>query len=133
MERASVNGVELEYELKGSGEPVLLIHGSHIGRSFLPLLAQPSLLEKYTLIRYHRRGFLDSAPARGPVSIKDQAADARALLEHLHMSRALLWRSNCPAACHRRSNARPLARSLGSSPDHGSSLESRARAERRDR
>ncbi len=88
MERASVNGVELEYELKGSGEPVLLIHGSHIGRSFLPLLAQPSLTEKYTLIRYHRRGFLDSAPARGPVSIKDQAADARALLEHLHLSRA---------------------------------------------
>ena len=88
MERARVNGVQLEYELKGSGEPVLLIHGSHVGRSFLPLLAQPSLAEKYTLIRYHRRGFLDSAPARGPVSIKDQAADARALLDHLHMSRA---------------------------------------------
>jgi pimeloyl-ACP methyl ester carboxylesterase len=88
MERASVNGVELEYELKGAGEPVLLIHGSHIGRSFLPLLAQPSLTEKYTLIRYHRRGFLESAPVRGPVSIKDQAADARALLEHLHLSRA---------------------------------------------
>ncbi len=88
MERARVNDVELEYELKGSGEPVLLIHGSHVGRSFLPLLAQPSLTEKYTLIRYHRRGFLDSAPARGPVSIKDQAADARALLVHLHVPRA---------------------------------------------
>src|SRR5215470_194587 len=88
MERARVNGAELEYELKGSGEPVLLIHGSHIGRSFLPLLAQPLLTEKYTPIRYHRRGFLGSAPARGPVSIKDQAADAWALLEHLHMSPA---------------------------------------------
>jgi benzoate-CoA ligase family protein len=88
MERARVNGVELEYELKGSGEPVLLIHGSHICRSFLPLLAQPSLTEKYTLIRYHRRGFLGSTPARGPMSIKDQAADARALLEYLHMSPA---------------------------------------------
>ena len=86
MERARVNGIELEYELKGSGEPVLLIHGSHICRSFLPLLAQPSLTEKYTLIRYHRRGFLGSTPARGPISIKDQAADARALLEYLHMS-----------------------------------------------
>ena len=67
MERASVNGVELEYELKGSGEPVLLIHGSHICRSFLPLLAQSVLTERYTLIRYHRRGFLGSSPARGPV------------------------------------------------------------------
>ena len=58
MERARVNGVELEYELKGSGEPLLLIHGSHIARSFLPLLAQPSLTEKYTLIR------LPSTPQR---------------------------------------------------------------------
>ena len=88
MELARVNGVELEYELKGSGEPVLLIHGSHIARSFLPLLSQPSLTEKYTLIRYHRRGFLGSSPARGFVSIKDQAADAQALLEYLHMSPA---------------------------------------------
>jgi benzoate-CoA ligase len=88
MERARVNGVELEYELKGSGEPVLLIHGSHIARSYLPLLAQPALTERYTLIRYHRRGFLGSSPARGPVSIKDQAADARALLDYLHLSPA---------------------------------------------
>src|SRR5947209_18449002 len=88
MERARVNGVELEYEVKGSGEPVLCLHGSHIARSFLPLLSQPSLTEKYTLIRYHRRGFLGSTPARGPVSIKDQATDVRALLEYLHMSSA---------------------------------------------
>jgi benzoate-CoA ligase family protein len=88
MERARVNGVELEYELKGSGEPVLLIHGSHICRSFLPLLAQSALTERYTLIRYHRRGFLGSSPARGLVSIREQAADAHALLEYLHMSPA---------------------------------------------
>lgn len=45
MDRARVNGVDLEYELTGSGEPVLLIHGSHIGRSYLPLVAQPALRE----------------------------------------------------------------------------------------
>ena len=83
MERARVNGVELEYELKGSGEPVLLIHGSHIAGSFIPLLAQPSLSAGYMLIRYHRRGFCESAPARGAFSISDQAADAKVLLEHL--------------------------------------------------
>ncbi len=83
MERARVNGVELEYELKGAGEPVLLIHGSHIAGSFIPLLAQPSMSDGYMLIRYHRRGFYDSAPATGPVSMSDQAADAAALLEHL--------------------------------------------------
>src|ERR671933_1980646 len=88
LERARLNGVELEYELKGSGEPVLLIHGSHFCRSFLVLLAQPWLTERYTLIRYHRRGFLGSSPATGVVSLKDQAADARALLDHLQIPRA---------------------------------------------
>jgi benzoate-CoA ligase family protein len=83
MERARVNGTELEYEIRGEGEPVLLIHGSHIGGSFVPLMAQPSLTDEYKLIRYHRRGFLGSSPAEGPMSIKEQADDARALLEHL--------------------------------------------------
>lgn len=88
MERARVNGVELEYELKGTGEPVLLIHGSHLAGSFVPLLAQPSMRDGYMLIRYHRRGFYDSAPATGPVSFSDQAADADALLKHLGVQSA---------------------------------------------
>jgi benzoate-CoA ligase family protein len=88
MERARVNGAELEYELKGSGEPVLLIHGSHIAGSFIPLVAQPSMSDGYMLIRYHRRGFYDSAPASGQFSIADQAVDAKALLEHLGMRAA---------------------------------------------
>jgi pimeloyl-ACP methyl ester carboxylesterase len=88
LERARVNGVELEDELRGSGEPVLLIHGSHICRSFVALLAQPALTERYLLIRYHRRGFLGSSRATGVVSVKDQAADARALLDYLQLPRA---------------------------------------------
>jgi benzoate-CoA ligase family protein len=88
MEQAHVNGVDLEYEVRGVGEPVLLIHGSHIGRSFLPLVAQSALTCRYALIRYHRRGFLGSSPVQGPVSIADQAADARLLLEHLGARRA---------------------------------------------
>jgi benzoate-CoA ligase family protein len=88
MQRARVNGVELEYELKGAGEPVLLIHGSHIAGSFIPLVAQPSMSDGYMLIRYHRRGFYDSAPATGPFSIADQAADAKALLDYLGVEAA---------------------------------------------
>jgi len=34
MQRARLSGAELEYELGGAGEPVLLIHGSHVARSF---------------------------------------------------------------------------------------------------
>ncbi|MDQ3944014.1 MAG: alpha/beta fold hydrolase [Actinomycetota bacterium] len=89
MQRATVDGgVELEYELRGHGDPVLLIHGSHIARSYLELTAQPALAERYTLIRYHRRGHLGSTPPQGPVSIADQADDARGLLDHLGVGRA---------------------------------------------
>jgi hypothetical protein len=51
MERARVNGIELDYEIKGYGEPALLIHGSHVAGSFKLLLAQPALTEEYMLIR----------------------------------------------------------------------------------
>ena len=89
MQRAAVGGgVELEYETRGHGDPVLLIHGCHIAGSFLELAAQPALTERYTLIRYHRRGYLGSTPPLGPVSIADQAGDARVLLDHLGVERA---------------------------------------------
>ena len=31
MEHAKVNGIELAYEVVGSGEPMLFIHGAHLG------------------------------------------------------------------------------------------------------
>jgi benzoate-CoA ligase family protein len=88
MERAVVNGVELEYELQGTGDPVLFIHGSHIADSYMALLAQPALRDEFMLIRYHRRGYLGSAAPMGQVSLADQAADASALLAHLHVAAA---------------------------------------------
>lgn len=88
MRMARVNGIDLEYELRGEGEPVLLIHGSHICGSFVPLLAEHALTDHYQLIRYHRRGFCESTPPRGPFTIAQQAGDARALLEHLDIDAA---------------------------------------------
>jgi hypothetical protein len=71
VQTARVNGAMLEYEVRGSGEAVLFVHGSHIARSFLPLVTRPETAERYTLIRYHRRGFLGSSPVQGPVTIAD--------------------------------------------------------------
>src|SRR4029079_15344976 len=67
MERAPVRDAELEYEIRGRGEPVLLIHGSHIAGAFLPLMNEPSLAN-YRLLRYHRRGFADSTKHEGRFS-----------------------------------------------------------------
>jgi pimeloyl-ACP methyl ester carboxylesterase len=87
MQRVPVKGGELEFETRGDGEPVLLVHGSHIADSYLPIMAE-SGLASYRLIRYRRRGFAGSVPHGEAFSIEQQAADALAVLRHLGASRA---------------------------------------------
>lgn len=87
MDRARVNGAELEYEVRGAGEPVLLID-MLIADCFVPLLREPALADRYQLIRYHKRGWVGSTHTPPPVSIGEHAADAAALLEHLGVRRA---------------------------------------------
>jgi pimeloyl-ACP methyl ester carboxylesterase len=87
MKSADVNGVKLEFELKGSGEPVLLI-SPVLSDGFRPFLSEPALTERYQLILYHRRGWAGSTHRPGPVSIADHAADAVALLAKLEIPRA---------------------------------------------
>ena len=87
MDRAKVNGVELEYEVRGAGEPVLLID-MLIADCFVPLLPEPALADRYQLIRYHKRGWVGSTHTPPPVSIGEHAADAAALLDHLGVRRA---------------------------------------------
>ena len=69
MEIATVNGVELEYEVVGSGEPVLLI-SPVLADGFLPLLGEPTLADRYQLIRYHKRGWVGSTHSVGPVTAR---------------------------------------------------------------
>jgi pimeloyl-ACP methyl ester carboxylesterase len=87
MDRAKVNGVELEYEARGTGEPVLLID-MLIADCFVPLLPEPALAHRYQLIRYHKRGWVGSTHTASPVSIGEHAADAAALLDNLGVRRA---------------------------------------------
>lgn len=87
MEIARVNGVELEYEVVGTGEPVLLI-SPVLADGFIPLLTERVLTDRYQLIRYHKRGWVGSTHTPPPVSIADHAADAAALLHHLEVPRA---------------------------------------------
>jgi pimeloyl-ACP methyl ester carboxylesterase len=88
MQTANVNGVELEYEAAGSGEPVLLISLGPIADSFLPLLSQQSLVERYRLIAYRQRRRADRAEGATSVSFAEHAADAAELLRQLGVGRA---------------------------------------------
>ena len=87
MESVTLNGVTLEYEAVGSGEPVLLI-SPVLADGLVPLLSQPALADRHQLIRYHKRGWAGSTHTPPPVTIGDHAADAAALLEHLGIPRA---------------------------------------------
>jgi pimeloyl-ACP methyl ester carboxylesterase len=87
MDRAEIDGITLEYEVQGTGEPVVLIHGSHIAAAFAPLTTEPALRDNFRLIRYHRRGFAGSSRHDGLLSISGQAADCLGLLRHLGVER----------------------------------------------
>lgn len=87
MRIAQLDGVSLEYEVEGDGEPLVLIHLAPYADSFLPLMAQPSLAD-YQLIRYHRRGYAGSSRTSGRVSIPENAADLAGLLQFLGIKRA---------------------------------------------
>jgi len=49
LNRISVNGTELEYQLRGTGagEPVVLIHWGVAAQWAEPLLDQPALASRY--------------------------------------------------------------------------------------
>jgi pimeloyl-ACP methyl ester carboxylesterase len=87
LRTATTNGVELEYELRGTGEAVALVHLSLYADSFAPLMDQPALAG-YRLVRYRRRGYAGSSRTVGPVTISDKAADLAGLLDDLGILRA---------------------------------------------
>jgi pimeloyl-ACP methyl ester carboxylesterase len=91
MEHAKVNGIQLQHEVVGSGEPMLLIHGAHLADALQPLVTEPALA-RFQRIRYHRRGLGGSTRPvdAGPASVAVQAQDAARLLDHLGVGRAHL-------------------------------------------
>lgn len=88
MKTARLDGVDLEYDVEGSGEPVLLIGTGPIADSFLPFLSEKALVERYRLIVYRQRGQARGGRGPEPVSFVEHAADAAALLAHLGVRRA---------------------------------------------
>lgn len=86
MEKTRINGAELEYEVKGTGEPVLLIGTGPIADSFLPFLSEKAVVKRYSLIRYRQRRLPEGT--QSPVTFAEHAADAAELLGHLGVRRA---------------------------------------------
>ena len=92
MAIAKVNGIQIQYQVEGSGAPLLLISG--LGRSsssWAPIV--PMLREKFSCITFDNRGTGRSDAPPGPYTIDQMADDAAALLAHLNTGpiRAVGW------------------------------------------
>lgn len=85
---ASVNGLEMYYEIHGTGMPLVLLHGalSAIGSSFgtvLPLLAQSR-----QIIAVEMQAHGHTADIDRPLTVRNMADDTAELLRQLSIQRA---------------------------------------------
>lgn len=85
---APVNGLNMYYEIHGTGQPLVLIHGafSAIGTSFGPIL--PGLAQNRQVIAIEYQGHGRTADIDRPLSIPQLADDIVALLQHLGLETA---------------------------------------------
>jgi pimeloyl-ACP methyl ester carboxylesterase len=83
---APTNGTSLYYEITGSGDPVVLLHGFSFNHRMWDDQAD-ALSERYMVVRYDLRGFGRSAPSEERYAHAD---DLKALLDHLAIGRTAL-------------------------------------------
>lgn len=98
MPTATVNGVELNYEMMGRGPVMGSIHGGFggAGSSVLPR-EEPwasAFIGAYTLVTYDRRSAGRSTYGDGPHTLAAFAGDLRELLRHLRIERAFIMGSS---------------------------------------
>lgn len=87
MDRVALDDVELEYEIRGNGEPVVFVHHGAGVDWFVPLMRVPALADRYRIVHYHRAGYAGSSPSSAPLTFALEAVRFRALAAHLGLTR----------------------------------------------
>ncbi len=87
MPSSVINGVELRFDDAGSGQPLVLVHGSWTDRRSWDLVA-PSLADRFRVVTYDRRGHSQSERPPGQGSVHEDVADLAALIESLDLAPA---------------------------------------------
>ena len=83
VQSVAIGEVDLEAEVMGEGEPVVIIQTALTADELRPLAQHTALSGGYQVIHYHRRGYAGSGPLSRPRTVADEVADCRALLEAL--------------------------------------------------
>ncbi|MFC7241855.1 alpha/beta fold hydrolase [Catellatospora aurea] len=83
---AEVNGINLYYEIHGSGRPMILLHGGlGSGEMFGPIL--PALADHHQVIAVDLQGHGRTADIDRPLEVPLMADDIAALIDHLGLDR----------------------------------------------
>ena len=87
----SVNGLEMYYEVHGSGQPLVLLHGafSAIGTSFGGLI--PELAKTRQIVAFELQAHGHTADIDRPLSLEGMADDVAAAIQQLDIAPADLW------------------------------------------
>lgn len=86
--KVNVNGIQMSYADRGTGLPILFVHGFPLdGALWLPQL--DALSDEYRVIVPDLRGFGDSTPSQD-VTMERYADDLRALLNELEIDHVVL-------------------------------------------
>ncbi len=82
MPTACLNGIELYYEVSGSGPRLLFLNGSGATLATTGALIAP-LIAEFEAAAFDQRGLGRTALPAAPYTMADLAADALALVDHL--------------------------------------------------
>ena len=83
---ADVNGINLYYEIHGSGRPLVLLHGGLFsGEMFGPIL--PQLTESHQVVAVDLQGHGRTADIDRPIDVRLMADDIAALIDHLGLDK----------------------------------------------
>lgn len=89
MEKVSVNGIQLAYDRRGAGTPLVLLHGfpldHHLWDEVVPLLE-----DTFDVILPDLRGFGDSTTVDSFYTMDDYASDIAGLLDQLGIQKAAI-------------------------------------------
>ena len=82
VERARINGIDLAFERRGSGPPLLFCNGSGATVATAGMLIDP-YTARFEVVVHDQRGLGETGVPPGPYEMADYAADALGLLDHL--------------------------------------------------
>ena len=89
MDKINVNGIQLAYERRGNGVPLVLLHGYPLDHHLWDEVA-PLLEDTFDVIIPDLRGFGNSTMMAAPHSMDDYASDIANLLDRLNIQKAAI-------------------------------------------